>query len=109
MTQEIYTENLADFRSREWDEIRRICIAWEEAGMADGFYEEGIRFAFNRNSGNVFLVNDEYQVAMINPETDKLELWHNCGNCGHEGFKEDCQIDDDNQYCNECKESGEDE
>jgi hypothetical protein len=38
--------------------------------------------------------------AMMNG--DKLEMWHNCSNCGHEGFAEDCQLNEDG--CNECNE-----
>lgn len=36
---------------------------------------------------------------------DKLEIWNNCFNCGHEGFQEDCQLSD--EFCNECQENKE--
>lgn len=70
--------------------------AWNDQGLPKGFYNEEVKPMFNRNSGYVFLVNSEYQTAMMNG--DKLEIWHNCPNCGHEGFSEDCQLDVDIPY-----------
>jgi len=32
-----------------------------------------VRIAFNKNSGYVFLTDDDYNVVMINPETKKAE------------------------------------
>jgi hypothetical protein len=97
-TQEITTTNLADFGYRERKELIRLLTAWHENGLPEDFYDEQVHPMFNRNSGNVFLTNSDYQVAMMN--WDKLESWHSCCNCGHEGFKEDCQTDDEG--CNEC-------
>jgi hypothetical protein len=59
----------------------------------------------NRNSGNVFLTNSDYQVAILN--NGKLESFYCCGNCGNEGFLEDCQLNDNG--CNECNEWNEEE
>lgn len=102
-TQEITTTNLADFRFRERVELVRLLEAWNIQGLPDDFYENEVIPMFNRNSGNVFLTNSEYQVAMMNG--DKLEMWHTCPNCGYEGFSEDCQLNDEG--CNECTESEE--
>ena len=46
-----------------------------------------------QNSGNVFLTNANYDVAMMNGDT--LESFYSCPNCGHEGFKEDMSHDGD--------------
>ena len=40
-------------------------------------------------SGNVFLVDEDYRVWMMNGET--IEEWYYCPECGHEGFKEDME------------------
>ena len=97
-TQDITTTDLADFGSSERRVLVELLVAWREQGLPEGFWEDEIRPMMNRNSGNVFLTNSDYQVAMMNGS--KLEIWHNCGNCGHEGFQEDCQLNEEG--CNEC-------
>ena len=63
-----YTESMADIMScsRERQEMFGILAAWDKHGLPGDFSEDGIRFAFNKNSGYVFLINDDYQVAMVN-------------------------------------------
>lgn len=82
-----YTENLADFGHRERVELVELLNAWNTNGLPDGFDCEGVRPAFNANSGNVFLVNAEYQTAMMNGDT--LDLWHFLPYSGQEGFLSD--------------------
>ena len=83
-----YTENLADFGYREIKELQRIFTAWLDGeGLPEGFDTEEVRPAFNANSGHVFLVNAEYQTAMLNGDT--LELWHFLPYSGQEGFLSD--------------------
>lgn len=98
-TQEITTTDLADFGSRERGMLIELLVSWREQGLPDDFYDDEVRPMMNRNSGNVFLTNSDYQVAMMNG--DKLETWYTCSNCGHEGFKEDCQVNE--LGCNECE------
>lgn len=97
-TQEIITTDLADFRSRERWLLVELLTAWDKQALPEDFYDDEVRPMMNRNSRNVFLTNSEFQVAMMNG--DKLEMWHRCPNCGHEGFQEDCQLNDEG--CNEC-------
>ena len=75
-----YTENLADFGVRE----RKIAAKLLAAELPKGFYDSGVKLAFNRNSGFVFLVNDDYQCAMMNGEN--MELYHSTPYDGLEGF-----------------------
>jgi hypothetical protein len=103
-----YTENLADFGYRERVELEKILHAWNEFGLPDEFYGQDVKPAFNRNSGYVFLVNSEYQTAMLNG--DKLELWHFLPYSGEEGFLSDLlelNLDelhpDDLEYLNQYK------
>lgn len=94
------TTNLADFGYSERAELIRLLNAWHTQGLPEDFYNEDVHAMMNTNSGYVFLTNSEYEVAMMNG--DKLERWYNCPNCGHEGFLEDCQLNDEG--CNECTE-----
>ena len=67
-----YTENLADFGYREQDEAKDIFEAWKLNGLPKDFDNDGVKLAFNMNSGYVFLTNAEYQVAMCG---DNKELY----------------------------------
>ena len=82
----VYTENLSDIisNSRERALTIELLQAWGEQGLPNDFYEGGVKVAMNRNSGYVFLVNDEYQCAMMNG--DKLEYFYTSPYDGHEGF-----------------------
>lgn len=100
--QEITTTNIADFGYIERVELIKLLQAWHSQGLPEDFSRGEVHPMMNRNSGHVFLTNDEYQCAMMNG--DKLESWYNCLNCGHEGFAEDCQLNDDG--CNECNSEG---
>lgn len=108
----VYTENLADIMScyTERLEVQAIITAWNEKGLPTDFYDEGVKFAFNKNSGNVFLVNDEYQCAMMND--DKLDIWYSSPYDGHEGFidelfdsVDDHWHEDDIEWLNDIKDN----
>jgi hypothetical protein len=96
----ITTTDLAEFGSRERYELVKLLEAWDKQGLPEDFEDDEVTPMMNKMSGNVFLTNSDYQVAMMNG--DKLESWYTCCNCGHEGFAEDCQLKDDG--CNECTE-----
>ena len=87
--QEATTTDLADFGWRERQMLIDLLQAWNEQALPEGFSDDEVRPMMNRNSGNVFLTNSDFQVAMMNG--DKLEIFHCCPDCGHEGFAEDCQ------------------
>lgn len=48
---------------------------------------DGVQVWFNVNSGNVFLCDEDFNVAMMNG--DKLENFYSCPNCGREGFADE--------------------
>lgn len=81
-----YTENLADFLSgaRERRMVLEILKAWESGGLPDDFNEDGVKIAFNSNSGNVFLTNEDFQVAMVDGLC--LESFYSSPYEGREGF-----------------------
>lgn len=80
------TTNLADFG---WRERRMAATLLDKMcdGLPEDFEDDAVVLMMNSNSGNVFLTNSEFQVAMMNG--DKLESFYTCPQCGHEGFKED--------------------
>lgn len=81
-----YTEDLSDFGMREIKELRDILDAWIKYGLPDDFWDDKVKPAFNTNSGNVFLTNSDYQVAML--ADGKLESWYYTPYSGYEGFYE---------------------
>ena len=85
---DMLTTNLADFGRRELEETRDLLDAMLKNGLPEDFYDEGVVVAFNRNSGYVFLTNDEYQVAMVGDD-GKLYSWYYTPYYGHEGSYED--------------------
>lgn len=89
MRDDSYTEDFADICScgREREMLIAIMRAWGESGLPDDFTDERVRPAFNRNSGHVFLVNEDYQVAML--RDGRLESWYFCPYRGEEGFFDD--------------------
>ena len=71
-----YTEDLADFGFKEQEEAKDLFQAWRESGLPIDFENNGVKIAFNMNSGYVFLTNSEYQVAMCETnDNGKLELF----------------------------------
>jgi len=89
MREDSYTEDFADICScgREREILIQIMRAWGEGGLPDDFSDDRVRPAFNRNSGHVFLVNDDHQVCML--RDGSLESWYYLGYGGQEGFFDD--------------------
>lgn len=97
------TTNLADFGAREINILIELLQSWRDQGLPEDFGEEQVVPMFNRDSGHVFLTNENCEVAMLND--GKLESYYSCMNCGHEGFRENCKIADGiiEEGCNQCK------
>lgn len=98
------TTDLSKFGHREWEMLRDILNAMVDKGVPHDFDGDGMVPMFNMNSGEVFLTNDNHQVAMMSGED--LESFYSCPECGHEGFfyemdnegKECCSV-----YVKECR------
>ena len=85
----VTTTNFADFGWRERRMAADLLVASCEQGFPDDFDDEGVEIMMNRNSGNVFFTNSEYQVCMLNG--DDLESFYSTPYHGHEGFAEELQ------------------
>lgn len=91
------TQDLSKFGYIELDEAGTLLKAYaDNPNVLDG---SEINVKFNPYSGSVFLVDEDYNVAMMNGDT--LELWYSCPMCGHEGFLEDMEHNDDDEECQE--------
>jgi hypothetical protein len=85
--QEITTTDFALFGSRERKMAEQLLRAWREQGLPKDFDPEKVTIMMNTHSGNAFLTNEEYQVAMMNG--NRLESFYTDFETGEEGFKEE--------------------
>lgn len=88
------TTNLADFNYKELAMLEELLKAMREQGLPQDFYNDEVHPMMNQNSGNVFLTNSDYQVAMLNG--DKLESFYFLSYHGNEGFLDELLIDYEN-------------
>jgi len=84
---EVTTTDLSEFGYRELAMANDLLTAMLKNGLPENFEDDKVTIMFNRNSGNVFLTNSEFQVAMMNGED--LEMWYYLPYGGKEGFVED--------------------
>lgn len=99
---EIVTTDLANFGFRELRMAADLLNAYCEGKWAgDNLLGDGVRVHMNRNSGCVFLSDEDFNVAMMNG--DKLEMHFSCPECGNEGFAEDIDWDSEKGRCGKCK------
>lgn len=81
------TTDLGEFGWRERNMAAELLTVMCDNGLPDDFYDDEVTIMMNMNSGNVFLTNSEFQVAMI--YGDALETWYTTPYDGHEGFKDE--------------------
>ncbi|MCA3174624.1 MAG: hypothetical protein ING36_03645 [Burkholderiales bacterium] len=86
MSNTFYTENLSEILgfAREREMVRDILNAWGSHGLPIDFDDDGVKIGFNKQSGNVFLVNSDYQCCMVSG--CKLESFYFSPYHGIEGF-----------------------
>jgi len=83
----ITTTDFSKFGYRERKLAIELLIAWNEQGLPEDFLDDEVIIMMNTHSGNVFLTNADFQVAMMNG--DKLESFYTDFETGQEGFKEE--------------------
>ena len=88
------TTNLADFDYYELAILTQTLEAYRLNGLPVDFIPDGVVPMLNTSSGNVFLTNSEYQVAMLNGS--ELESWYFLSYSGIEGFLDELLFDYDN-------------
>ena len=85
------TTNLSDFGYRELAILEKLLKAMREQGLPEDFYNDEVHPMMNKYSGNVFLTNSDYQVAMLNGDT--LESFYFLSYHGNEGFLDELILD----------------
>lgn len=91
------TQDLAKLGYREIDQLADLLKAYAKNG-AD-FLGDNVQWEYNPTSDSLFLIDEDYNVAVMNG--DKLEQWHSCAYCGHEGFAEDFEHEPEDPDCTE--------
>lgn len=81
------TTDLSKFGAREREMASELLSAMRVSGLPEDFEDSEVTVMFNTMSGNVFLTNSEYQVAMMNG--DKLESFYSSPYGGREGYFEE--------------------
>ena len=96
------TQDLSKLGYREIDLLADLLKAYSDAKWKskDDGLDGGVNWEYNPDSDNLFLVDENYNVAMFNDDGE-LENFLNCGNCGKEGFRSEVDFCDDNT-CKEC-------
>ena len=97
------TQDLSQFGHIERDEAALLLSALNTSKDLTKFLGDGVAVEFNPMSGNVFLVDEDYNVGMMNGAF--LEDFHNCPNCGAESiasdFREECTDECCKEYADE--------
>ena len=91
------TENTRDMSLFGYRELELAAELLAHVKEADS--NGGLAIEFNPNSGNVFLVDEDYRVWMMSD--GKLAEFFSCPECGHEGFRAD--FVEEKCECAECK------
>lgn len=88
--------DLNNFGYREIEEAKKLLDAFAYRNRTE-ILGDGVTLHFNANSGNVFLMDDDYNAALVT-DNGELEDWFICSECGFEGFKDDL-IAENNPCC----------
>ena len=79
--------DLSDFGHRELEMLEELLCAMRTQGLPNDFDDCEVTPVMNQCSGDVFLSNAQYQVAMMNG--DKLESFYTLSYSGEEGFADE--------------------
>jgi len=93
------TQDYSDMGQIEREEAGLLLTTYGSSNDKTMFLENDIKVEFNPNSGNVFLVDGDYNCAMMNG--DDLENWFNCPNCGNEAFQSEFREECTDGCCKE--------
>lgn len=95
------TQNLADFGYREREEAAKLLSSLGTSKDKTKYFgDRGVAVEFNPYSTYVFLVDEDYNVAMLNVD-DELEDFITCPNCGGEGLASEFREDNTDECCQE--------
>lgn len=102
--QNIVTSDISKFGQRERELAKKLLSVYGTKDDRTKHLGDGIQVFMNRDSGYVFLSDEDYNVALLNG--NKLEDFHSCPNCGNESVASQFRNDFDDVEC--CKEYADD-
>ena len=88
---EVTTTDFSEFGWRERKMAAELLTASCDHGFPEDFEDNEVTIMMNKNSGNVFFTNSEFQVAMMNG--DKIESFYTTPYKGKEGFADELKED----------------
>ena len=95
----IVTNDLSDFGAREKSMAGELLSVLGTYKDKTKYLGDNVQVYMNFNSGNVFLSDEDYNVAMMNG--DVLEDFHTCPNCGGEEVASDFREYNTDECCQE--------
>ena len=97
----IVTCDLSDFGIKELIEASTLLKAYANNKAVD-FLGVGLTLNFNRNSGYVFLSDEDYNVGILD-DNNEIVQFYSCPQCGNEGTDADYEFVKYEGYCSkEC-------
>ena len=110
MVDEIVTSDLSQFGRADINEAQRLLSAYLFDNETKMLNDEGIQIYMNKNSGKVFLSDEDYNVAVVkeiqegDTYKDLLIDWIVCPECGYEEDQHDFQwmAEQDTEYTEQC-------
>ena len=93
------TQDFSDFGHVEREEAGLLLRTFGTSKDDTLFLENDIKVEFNPMSGYVFLVDGDYNCAMMND--DRLENFFSCPNCGGEGLQSEFREQNSDDCCQE--------
>jgi len=82
------TTDFSEFGYREREMAAELLLkSCENEFPWDDFSRDGVQIVMNTDSGDVYFLNSEYKIAMING--DSLEIFYTTPYSGYEGFADD--------------------
>ena len=93
------TQDLSKLGRLELHELGNLIRAYAQNMV---ILEDNVKWMFDPSSGHVFLIDEDYSIAMMNGHN--LERWLDCPTCGAEGFLSDGEFipSEDGESCNNC-------
>jgi predicted RNA-binding Zn-ribbon protein involved in translation (DUF1610 family) len=92
------TQDFADFGQIEREEAGALLSAYGTSKDKTLFLESDVKVEFNPYSGYVFLVDGDYNCAMLNVDGE-LENHFSCPNCGNEGMQSEFKEEHSDSEC----------
>ena len=85
------TLNLSDFNLSDLPELIKLLVAISKHGLPSNMSFKGAEILLDRESGDLFLTNEDGQIAKLYGES--LKGWTYCPICGNEGFEDDLPLE----------------